>query len=158
MTHKRSTRSAKKRIERRFRKKMNQPSRYNQWSTFILELKFTEDGRMIMPHKSYSEKEMENMRICALMVREAKAGGCAFCGHMHDLVFHHGENRRFNVGYYVGQPYVDPDVIRAEIDKCVVLCVPCHTWLHAVQNRDEYIPNKEPEKSWIYTLIDQEEK
>lgn len=64
----------------------------------------------------------------------AYAGGCCvICGYQRCAMafdFHHLRDKSFNVSQAIARTR-SWDVIRAEIDKCVLLCACCHRELHA---------------------------
>ena len=70
--------------------------------------------------KKYHEKRAEYLagRVCAL------------CGSTDKLHFHHREkeNKKFTIGRAW---WSSPEVMRAELEKCDVLCQECHKKAHA---------------------------
>lgn len=61
----------------------------------------------------------------AEMIEREKSGGCALCGSMKGLRFHHihPEERSFKIGN--GRDVPTLEALMAEMDKCVVLCWSC---------------------------------
>ena len=62
-----------------------------------------------------------------------KGGQCAICGYnrcVNALAFHHrnGEDKLFGIS---GSHALSWDKIKLELDKCVMLCMNCHTEYHA---------------------------
>lgn len=67
------------------------------------------------------------------MARETKGSKCLICGYNkcpRALVFHHLDPSKKDFGLSVKGLTRSWDAIRAEIDKCVLLCANCHMELH----------------------------
>lgn len=117
---------------RQERKKRKMATRhYSQWSPAVLTMSFV-DGEPVFPwQRSYNgavTSQLENRLVCEEIIRMATAGGCLFCGTYEGLTFHHRERKRFNICDRL--EYRDPRLLRDEIERCVVLCGACHTWVH----------------------------
>lgn len=94
-----------------------------------------------MPYKDTTKQKSfqrqwheERKRAVQAVIAEARIVGCQQCGEMDPacLDFHHlnPEEKSFNVGGLKGGLH-NPEKVREEIAKCVVLCANCHRKLHA---------------------------
>ena len=57
-------------------------------------------------------------------------GKCSFCGYKKSLAalhFHHLYDKKFNVNKGITLSF---DVVKHEVDKCILLCSNCHAELH----------------------------
>ena len=64
-------------------------------------------------------------------LREAKAGPCADCGkryppYVMDFDHRPGETKLFNLGSLTARRWVSLSMLRAEIEKCDLVCANCH--------------------------------
>ena len=91
----------------------------------------------------YSRKYMENLKIKAM---KYGGGECKKCGYdkcWKALHFHHVDpiNKEFNI--FEGRPGFKKvrnwELLKKEIDKCILLCANCHSELHAKDERKEII-------------------
>ena len=66
------------------------------------------------------------------MAVEYKGGKCIFCGYakyVGALDFHHMENKSFGIS---AKGYTRSwEVVRKELDKCILVCANCHREVHA---------------------------
>lgn len=88
---------------------------------------------------------------------EYKGGKCEICGYdrnMDVLEFHHlnPEEKEFAISASFNKSW---EVIKAELDKCQMLCANCHRELHSQEHK--YVSIEEYEK-WITPISEQERK
>lgn len=94
--------------------------------------------------QSYNRSGAANLSLCAscvvnsrrtskkeLLVKH-KGGSCLLCGYnkcINALVFHHvdGHTKDFTIS---GNHSLSLERLKAEVDKCVLLCCNCHTEVH----------------------------
>lgn len=92
-----------------------------------------------MDRRSYADRSeyliaavAKRRRKIREMAVEYKGGKCVFCGYakyVGALDFHHLENKSFGIsdkGYTRSW-----EVIRQELDKCILVCANCHREIHA---------------------------
>lgn len=76
-----------------------------------------------------THKRRKRLRSMAI---EYKGGKCIFCGYNRcpeALDFHHLRDKKFGIS--AGGYTRAWDVVRAELDKCILICANCHRELHA---------------------------
>ena len=82
--------------------------------------------RFIEKRKKYRDKVMDNF----LSYKKGKS--CTFCGYNkfpEILQFHHkDDNKLFNISTM--RRISDHNLLKKEIEKCILLCPNCHSWLH----------------------------
>lgn len=66
---------------------------------------------------------------------EYKGGKCEFCGYdkcVDALCFHHKnfQEKEFNIS---GNHCITWERVRKELDKCMILCMNCHTEIHSIE-------------------------
>jgi hypothetical protein len=69
-----------------------------------------------------------NKKINAAILAAFRAPGCAHCGSKEELHAHHLRDKKFVVGGRAAQ--LIPASFKAELDKCIPLCRPCHIEHH----------------------------
>lgn len=81
------------------------------------------------------KRRKRNREFCR-RVRQSKK--CQQCGYddWRALCFHHvnGDEKSDEVNFLVGRGY-SIERIQKEMDKCIVLCMNCHTILHSTQEK-----------------------
>ena len=87
--------------------------------------------------KNWQERYQIKYRKLKQFVQEYKLKkGCSICGYnkcASALVFHHNGDKEFDIGnasYSLGL-----DVIKKEMDKCIILCRNCHAELHEKERK-----------------------
>ena len=90
--------------------------------------------QMIEHYKNYRKKIRQDF-----LSLYKKGKSCAFCGYNkypEILQFHHKDKKEkaFNIANKVRTASALKKV-KAEIDKCILLCPNCHNWLHFKENR-----------------------
>ena len=63
------------------------------------------------------------------MTKLKQTSGCTKCGSLEDLLYHHVDPHYKEFGIGNGYKYTE-ERLQAELEKCVVVCSPCHTTLH----------------------------
>ena len=65
-------------------------------------------------------KELENKR----------KQKCEICGESYkcSLQFHHIKEKKYNISQAVR--YLNPEIFKEELDKCICVCMNCHAKLH----------------------------
>ncbi len=104
-------------------------------------------------HKKYREehseelkehsKEFRDMRMQEFISTYKKGKCCEMCGYREYseiLHFHHvKKDKSFSISTFRRKK---PELIKKEIDKCLLLCPNCHQWLHYILRNIKYIaPN-----------------
>jgi len=97
---------------------------------------------MYMPEKrTYADRKAYLCKAVAkrrkklrLMAREYKGGKCIICGYnkcLEALEFHHRDPKKKDFGLSVRGLTRSWEKIKAEIDKCALICANCHREVHA---------------------------
>lgn len=75
-------------------------------------------------------------------IRDAYRGPCSLCG-LHDVSYHYDHLNMFDKGACIlDLVHMPIDVIAAEIAKCQLVCVPCHSVITAAEARLGYLKKK----------------
>ena len=86
-------------------------------------------------HKAHvRESKRKRREQVNAVIDAAKASGCVRCGAEEELDFHHLRDKDFDIGGWVNLGKgVEESIrlVRAEIEKCEVLCKPCHRREHS---------------------------
>jgi hypothetical protein len=80
----------------------------------------------------------ESRRKLKLRAVEYKGGGCLLCGYkkcVAALVFHHLDDAEKEFG--VGSRLLAWERVKAEADKCILVCANCHAEIHAEEAERE---------------------
>ncbi len=91
--------------------------------------------------RTYADRAQANIRAVAKRRRKVKemgiaflGGSCRFCGYnrcQEALDFHHRDSSQKNFGIAAKGYTRSWEKIRAELEKCVLVCANCHRELHA---------------------------
>jgi len=76
-------------------------------------------------------KRKERKNTLLRLILQAKSEGCAKCGSLYDLTFHHLDSgsKRFNVSEMVARNATITQLM-LEMGKCKILCRQCHDAAH----------------------------
>ena len=87
---------------------------------------------LIKVRNRVKRKDRKN-NLLSLILR-AKSSGCAKCGTLYDLTFHHinPKSKRFNVSEMVARNATVSQLM-TEMGKCTILCRKCHDLTHSHQ-------------------------
>lgn len=64
-------------------------------------------------------------------VLSIKQQGCANCGTMDDLTFHHIKDKQAEISDMLSRRGCSLSKLEEEIKKCIILCRHCHNKVHA---------------------------
>ncbi len=97
--------------------------------------------------KEHYEKSKGRKRAVILEHQEhisnyKKDKGCSICGYKEYpeiLQFHHNDRKQksFTIGKRFGK---NIEVIKREMEKCILLCPNCHAWLHFKEEQEKVTP------------------
>lgn len=80
--------------------------------------------------KEYRDKNMQDF-----IATYKKGKCCEICGYKEYpeiLQFHHKTDKSFTISTH---KFMKPELLKAEIEKCILLCPNCHMWLHFKENK-----------------------
>lgn len=70
-------------------------------------------------------------KAAAIEYLGGKCVDCNFSGHQSAFDFHHLKNKSFTIGAVANKSW---DVIKEELDKCILLCRNCHSIRHSTRD------------------------
>jgi hypothetical protein len=133
------TRRASQRTEEYKRDKRLRDEKYRERKNNLLENKIKkreklspEESKRRRREREKVKKKRRNDKNKQWLIDHKKEKSCSMCGyniHTEILQFHHTDpkNKEFEVARKKDKSL---DSLKKEIEKCVLLCPNCHSWLH----------------------------
>lgn len=77
-------------------------------------------------------------KSAAVLYLGGKCKKCGWCGNQAALQFHHKDSKakEFIIGNVANKSW---DVIKVEMQKCILLCANCHAIEHSSKNEDKFL-------------------
>jgi predicted HNH restriction endonuclease len=75
-------------------------------------------------------------KAAAIKYLGGKCEKCGWHGNQAAMQFHHLKEKHFTIGNVANKSW---DVIKKEIEKCILLCANCHMIEHSSKNEDKFL-------------------
>ena len=92
--------------------------------------------------KSSTLRMLRNREFVRSIKKDKKCEICGYNKYPEILVFHHKDKRnKFGGVSYLMKTLRHPDIIEAEIEKCILICPNCHHELHFLEYKNKQSDN-----------------